>query len=211
MCQIVCQTNERLACNDQQRTKLVRGSSDQMAFSSWVFTTSAVFIRLVLCRNNVPYSCLDMAAMDKQKQAPRSTWITLAVAVFAYIGYVVIPIAYCHYNGRQAVATVTNTSVKMEGGTGTDPPHSVQYYTLTFDGHDVQKRSSGRRKIGDRLPVIYLPDNPHSVVRGSRPDGLWETIKSSTNEHNLTIAVGVAIFLLFCAARPAKPNHSVLS
>lgn len=148
--------------------------------------------------------------MDEQKQAPRSTWIALAVAVFAYIGYVVIPIAYCHYNGGRAVATVTNTSVKMEGGTGTDPPHSVQYYTLTFDGHDVQKHSSGRCKIGDRLPVIYLPNNLHSVVRGSRPDGLWDTIKSSANEQKLTIAIGVALFLLFCAVRPAKQDHSIL-
>ena len=56
----------------------------------------------------------------------------------------------------------------MEGGLGTEPAHQVRYYTLTFDGHNVQKRTSAKRQVGDRLPVIYLADDPNSVVRGSR-------------------------------------------
>lgn len=99
------------------------------------------------------------------------------------------------------MAIVTSTNTKMEGGVGSDPSHQVEYYTLSFDGHNVEKRTSGERQIGDRLPVIYLAGNPDSVVRGSRADGLWRTIENSTNERNIAIAIGVAVFFLFCAAK----------
>lgn len=92
----------------------------------------------------------------------------------------------------------------MEGGLGTDTPRKVNYYTLGFDGHSVEKRSSGGRKVGDEFPVIYLANRPSSVVRGSRAIGVWNTIKKSTNESNLVVATAVGVFFLLCAARRQK-------
>ena len=128
-------------------------------------------------------------------------WLVLSGGILLYLGSIVLPIIYCHYNGKETVAVVTNTSTKMESGLGTEPAHQVQYYTLTFDGHNVQDHTSGKRKVGDQLPVIYLATNPGGVVRGSRADGLWRTIQSSTNETNLTIAAAVAVFFMFCATK----------
>jgi hypothetical protein len=152
---------------------------------------------------------LRCANMAQQKQAPRWLWLLLGVGILVYLGFIVLPMIYCHYNGKEAVAIITNTSIKMEGGVGMDPPYQAKYYTLSFDGHSVQRRTSGKRQIGDRLAVIYLTNNPDSVVRGSRADGLWRTIENSTNERNLAIGIGIAVFLLCCAAKtPALKKHN---
>jgi len=68
--------------------------------------------------------------MEQQKHAPRWLWLLLGSGVLLYLGSIVLPMAYCHYNGKEAMAVVTNTSTKMEGGMGTEPAHQVKYYTL---------------------------------------------------------------------------------
>jgi len=139
--------------------------------------------------------------MKKQQEAPRWLWLLLGGGILVYLGSIVLPMIHCHYTGKETVAVVTNLTTRMEGGGPDSSPRQARYYTLAFDGHAVQKRTAGGREIGDRLPVIYLPDNPDSVVQGSRADGLWNMIARSTNERNLAIAMGVAVFFLFCAAK----------
>lgn len=122
--------------------------------------------------------------------------------ILVYVGWTVIPMIHCHYNGKETIAEVTNKFTRQEGGAGMETSHQVRYYTISFDGHRVTKRTTGnRRKVGDRLPVIYLEANPNRVVAGTRADGLWQTIKLTTNERNLAIAIGLAVFFLFGATK----------
>ena len=141
--------------------------------------------------------------MKNQKRAPRWIWLLLGCGILAWLGAIVLPLIHCHYSGKETVAVIANVTTRMEGGVGPeDSPRQVRYYSLAFDGHLIQKRSAGGREKGDRMPVIYLPDDPGSVVQGSRAEGLWNTIERSTNERNLAIATGLALF--FCSVLPSK-------
>ena len=77
-------------------------------------------------------ACLDFEArcMDTQKRPPRSLWLLLALASFVFVGYSLIPMIYCHYTGKEAMAIVTATSEKVEGGLGTEPTTRVFSSTL---------------------------------------------------------------------------------
>ena len=146
--------------------------------------------------------------MRKRQQASRGLWLILGGGILAYLGFfVTLPIIHCHYYGKEVVAVITDITTRMEGAADPyDSPRQVRYYTLAFDGHVIQQRTAGEREIGERLPMIYLDGDPENAVQGSRADGLWRTIERSTNERNLAIAMGVAIFFLLCACKTTTPK-----
>jgi len=137
-----------------------------------------------------------------KSQIPSVLFLIIAAAgIFIYVGSVLAPLIRCHYHGKEAVAEVNAHGRRTEGGVGVESSHEVLYYTLSFDGHRVEKRAGGTHPIGARFPVIYLPDDPSSVVSGSRAEGLWNTIMRSTNEIQLAIALGVGVILLMTAVK----------
>jgi hypothetical protein len=135
----------------------------------------------------------------RQQQASPWLWFSIGGAIFLYLSWTLIPVIYCHYNGKETMAVIKGYSKTTEGGVGMDSGRTVWHVTYQYDGHRAQKRTSARnQEIGAQKAIIYLPENPQCVVRGSRATGLWNTIEHSTNERNVAIALIIGMFFVFC-------------
>jgi len=122
-------------------------------------------------------------------------WI-LGIAVYVFVVYLFLGYPYRAFrlsqSGQAAVATVTSCKFFMKISRGRSRPR--WRWEIEYDGHVAHEEYTWSVEPGQRISVLYLPEDPSVVEIGRPGDSTW-TIMFKNIRGYAVVAV-VACFVI---------------
>ena len=120
-------------------------------------------------------------------------------------------------DGRETIATVVQVHAVRSASAKPSRQRNQLLATLTFDGIDFQHGEklpeqfsrysdyptlpiTGETKVGDRIPIVYDPGQPKTLLRGRNSDRFFTMLSTNrlTADFVLRISVSLVAFLISC-------------